>query len=151
MGMCKGCGVVYSALVMKNGYCRDCKPGLFSEDELKQTLENEGIIINNNEELKNEPKSNKELIVGGVIGGILLLIVGYFIYSIFTKPSDEIVKKIASSYNVSYSKASDINIIKSYEDKGKLVYILNIKNMICEMPMINVNGEWLATGINCTR
>lgn len=26
MGMCKGCGVVFSALKMKDGYCIDCHP-----------------------------------------------------------------------------------------------------------------------------
>lgn len=33
MGMCKGCGTVFSALIMKNGYCQNCKPEWFEEVE----------------------------------------------------------------------------------------------------------------------
>ena len=35
MGMCKGCKTVYSALIMNDGYCKDCKPELFSEMEIR--------------------------------------------------------------------------------------------------------------------
>lgn len=153
MGMCKGCKVVYSALIMKDGYCKDCKPELFSEEELKEIVGNEPVSTNTskeelkNDELKSEPKPKSNM--GLIIGGIILLIAGYFIYGILTQPSDEVVKNIASNYNVVYAKTTDINILKSYEEKGKLVYILNIKGMICEMPMLKVDDEWIATGIDC--
>lgn len=32
MVMCKGCKTVYSALIMNDGYCKDCKPELFNEN-----------------------------------------------------------------------------------------------------------------------
>lgn len=49
------------------------------------------------------------------------------------------------------AQESDIKIVKSYEDKGKTVFILEIKGNICEMPMIEINKNWTATGISCTR
>lgn len=37
MGMCKSCGIVFSALDMKNGYCQDCiSSGKVNESELKE-------------------------------------------------------------------------------------------------------------------
>ncbi|WP_305863394.1 YbjQ family protein [Aliarcobacter butzleri] len=42
MGMCKGCGEVYSAIYMINGYCENCIP------------ENEKISYENEENLKKE-------------------------------------------------------------------------------------------------
>lgn len=90
---------------------------------------------------------NKFLIVVALIGAGI----GYFAYDASTKPTDKIVKEIANKYRINYSKVSDIKIIKSYEDRGKLVYILNIKNSICEMPMIEVDKDWAATGIDCKR
>ena len=47
--------------------------------------------------------------------------------------------------------ASEIKVIKSYEKDGKTVMVLQIKNMICDMPMIEIDGQWSATGINCGR
>uniref|UniRef100_UPI004047E275 hypothetical protein n=1 Tax=Aliarcobacter sp. TaxID=2321116 RepID=UPI004047E275 len=88
---------------------------------------------------------NKFLVLVGIVGAIIL----YVLYQNSLKPSDKIVKNIAVKYNINYSKLSDIEIIKSYEDKGKIVYILNIKKSICEMPMIQINKEWVATGISC--
>lgn len=42
MGMCKDCGVVYSALTMKDGYCRDCKPEWFEKEMTKdENISNE--------------------------------------------------------------------------------------------------------------
>ena len=46
-------------------------------------------------------------------------------------------------------KENDIKIVKSFEKDGKLVYILQIKGMICEMPMIEIDKQWNATGIKC--
>ena len=83
----------------------------------------------------------------GVIG--LGVIVWYFVSEANSKPSDKIVKNIANYYRINYSDISDIKIVKSYEDKGKIVYILNIKRSICEMPMIKIDEEWIATGISC--
>lgn len=47
------------------------------------------------------------------------------------------------------AQESDIKIVKSYEDKGKTVFILEIKGSICEMPMIEIDKNWSATGISC--
>ncbi len=42
MGMCQGCKVVYSALKMKEGYCKDCKPELFEKEMTKdENISNE--------------------------------------------------------------------------------------------------------------
>jgi len=64
-------------------------------------------------------------------------------------PSDNIVKNIAAQYNISGAKASDIKIVKSYDKDGKTVMVLQIKNMVCEMPMLEIDGQWNATGIHC--
>ena len=80
MGMCKGCGVVYSALIMKDGYCKDCKPELFSEMEINQ-IDNNGMVeIQYNEVEK--PKMNKNLILSLLVIGISLS--AYFIYDFLT-------------------------------------------------------------------
>ena len=47
------------------------------------------------------------------------------------------------------AQESDIKIVKSYEDKGKTVFILEIKGSICEMPMIEIDKQWNATGMKC--
>ena len=39
--------------------------------------------------------------------------------------------------------------IKISEKDGKIVYILQIKGMICEMPMIEIDKQWNATGMKC--
>lgn len=65
-------------------------------------------------------------------------------------PSDAVVKSIASNYNVG-SSSDEIKIIKSYENAGKTVMILQIGKSICEMPMIDINNNWTATGIKCQR
>ena len=44
---------------------------------------------------------------------------------------------------------NDIKIVKSFEKDGKIVYILQIKGMICEMPMIEIDKQWNSTGIKC--
>ncbi len=65
----------------------------------------------------------------------------------FFGPSDETIIDLAYKYNIGYAKKSDIEIIKSYEKDGKTVQILQIKDMLCEMPMLEVKGKWRATGI----
>ena len=82
-------------------------------------------------------------IVSCVIGGL------YFFYSSNKKIEDNIVKKIAASYELVL--ATDIEIIKTFEDKGKKVYMLKIGNSICEMPTIKIDGNLTATGMTCTR
>lgn len=64
-------------------------------------------------------------------------------------PDDKVVKNIAYQYNINSANESDIKIVKSYEDKGKTVFILEIKGSICEMPMIEINKNWSSTGISC--
>lgn len=53
------------------------------------------------------------------------------------------------AHNIKSAKENDIKIVKSFEKDGKLVYILQIKGMICEMPMIEIDKQWNATGIKC--
>lgn len=68
-------------------------------------------------------------------------------------PSDAAVKNIAYQYMGSMMKnlkESEIRINNSYENNGKTVMILEIRNMICEMPMIETQKGWQATGINCS-
>ena len=59
-------------------------------------------------------------------------------------PDDKVVKNIAYQYNIKSAQESDIKIVK-----GKTVFILEIKGSICEMPMIEINKNWSATGISC--
>ena len=59
MGMCKGCDKVFSALEMKDGYCKDCLP---IEIEKKQTDQKTEKIIstrksNDIEEVEYESES----------------------------------------------------------------------------------------------
>lgn len=62
---------------------------------------------------------------------------------------ESIVLKIAVQYKINKAKISDIKIIKSYKKDGRTVMILKIKNSICDMPMIKIDGKWNSTGINC--
>lgn len=86
-----------------------------------------------------------------VLVGIIIVVIIYFVNQKSLTPSDQVVKNIATQYNIDYAKINDIKIIKSYEEKGKIVYILNIKDNICEMPMLEINKEWRAIGIDCRR
>ena len=52
-------------------------------------------------------------------------------------------------YNIKSAQENDIKIVKSFEKDGKLVYILQIKGMICEMPMIEIDKQWNAIGMKC--
>ncbi len=64
-------------------------------------------------------------------------------------PSDKTVISLALKYKIHKAKASDIRIIKSYKKDGRKVIILKIKNSVCDMPMIEIDGKWSATGISC--
>ena len=67
----------------------------------------------------------------------------------FFGPSDDLIKDLAVKYNIRGATRSDIEIIKSYEKEGKTVQMLEIKGMVCEMPMLEVKGDWRALGMNC--
>ena len=74
MGMCKGCKVVYSALIMKDGYCKNCKPEWFNENG-EPTKEN--VSLNN--ELENTKLETKDSQTCGIVScvlGILSLFTG---------------------------------------------------------------------------
>lgn len=88
---------------------------------------------------------NVILVCVAIVIGVII----YFINQAGLKPKDYIVKGIANQYRINYSSLQDIHILKSYEDKGKLVYILDIKGSICEMPMMKVYNDWKALGISC--
>lgn len=82
-------------------------------------------------------------IVSCVIGGL------YFFYYANEQKENNIVKKLASSYK--YASLTEIEIIKTFEDKGKKVYMLKIGDSICEMPTIKMNDNLTATGMSCSR
>lgn len=50
MGMCKGCGQVFSAIYMKDGYCEDCvslkENGLSTENQKKEEIKNNPELLN---------------------------------------------------------------------------------------------------------
>ena len=64
-------------------------------------------------------------------------------------PDEKTVKSLAVLYNIKSAQENDIKIVKSFEKDGKLVYILQIKGMICEMPMIEIDKQWNAIGMKC--
>lgn len=78
-----------------------------------------------------------------VIGGL------YFFYYVNEQKENNIVKKLASSYK--YATPTEIEIVKTFEDKGKKVYMLKIVDSICEMPTIKIDGNLTATGMTCSR
>ena len=62
---------------------------------------------------------------------------------------EKTVKSLDVLYNIKSAQENDIKIVKSFEKDGKIVYILQIKGMICEMPMIEIDKQWNSTGIKC--
>ena len=80
---------------------------------------------------------------------ILLATTASILLTACSGPDEKVVKNIALKYNIKPAEESDIKIVKSYEDKGKTVFILEIKGSICEMPMIEIDKNWSATGISC--
>ncbi|WP_323588120.1 hypothetical protein [Aliarcobacter butzleri] len=85
MGMCKGCGVVYSALVMKDGYCRDCKPMWF--DESGEPIKGAVSIDDNVENKKQETKDNQTLGIISFVLSILTFFMGGIVGVIFASIS----------------------------------------------------------------
>jgi outer membrane biogenesis lipoprotein LolB len=80
---------------------------------------------------------------------MLLATTASILFTACSGPDEKVVKSIALKYNIMPAQESDIKIVKSYEDKGKTVFILEIKGSICEMPMIEIDKNWSATGISC--
>ncbi len=80
---------------------------------------------------------------------LMIGVIIYFINHASQKPDNFIIKDIANHYRVNYASLNEINILKSYEDRGKLVYILEIKGSICEMPVIKNYDKWQSLGISC--
>lgn len=158
MGMCQGCGEVFSALVMKDGYCQNCKPEYFTESDMGR-MENIDNPKNQpvDEEVQQRIQEDKKRLMKKfqILGLIILIGVGIYAYIVLTKPSDKLVKNIAAQYNIGFMGmkpfVQDIHIIKNYEKDGKLHYILQVDKMVCDMPMLKVNSKWIATGINCQR
>lgn len=157
MGMCKGCNGIFNSNEMTNGYCSTCYDGFKdNKDKCRECNQEFTIVELDNGICKQCSKAIKEResqntnIILSIIVVVLLLIGGYFIYNIYnmkSKPSQEIVKKIALQYDYRFS---DVNIVDYYKKDGKVIYILEVNNnMICEMPMIEVRNNWTATGINC--
>lgn len=62
MGMCKGCGEVFSTAEMENGYCKSCKDT--STKEIKKESSTEGLQIEStNLSGKNNFTTNQKVIV----------------------------------------------------------------------------------------
>ena len=79
MGMCKGCKTVYSSLIMNDGYCRDCKPELFSEDgePIKEgAIEKALRLEKETQNLQEETKDNQICGIVSCVLGILSLFTG---------------------------------------------------------------------------
>ncbi|MGJ0338233.1 hypothetical protein [Aliarcobacter cryaerophilus] len=77
------------------------------------------------------------------------ILIGAAFIGCSSTPDEKTVKSLAALYNIKSAKENDIKIVKSFEKDGKIVYILQIKGMICEMPMIEIDKQWNATGMKC--
>ena len=49
MGICKGCGKVYSAIYMENGVCKDCNPEPFKKQDAINAMKLENIPLQKND------------------------------------------------------------------------------------------------------
>jgi hypothetical protein len=156
MGMCRECKKVFYYRDIKDHYCKNCRPDLFSEEELQRIQQREDKINQKDEpieEVEQAPKAFKWVWI------ILILVIvggGYWIYNENNKPSDSIVELIAAQYaskmdlGDGYGATPTITILKSFEKNGETVEVLQINNAICKMPMLkNAQGEWISTGIYC--
>ena len=80
---------------------------------------------------------------------IILVVIITVLTGCSNKPSDDTTKNIAIQYGKGMFNLSDIDIIKSYEKDGKTVMILQINKAVCEIPMIEIKGNWTGTGFSC--
>jgi len=134
MPTCKKCNeIVGVADIIKDGVCKYCiNPN-----------QPEGVIIEDSK-IASKKISKKQIIIAGIV----LILALYGINRYFSTPSEYVIKELAHSY-IYYTPTKDIKVIKSYEKDGKIVEILKIKDRVCEMPMLKVDGVWNAFGINC--
>jgi hypothetical protein len=69
------------------------------------------------------------------------------------KPDEKTTKNIALQYIKNMSPieitTDKIKILKSYEKEGNRVMVLQVGGMLCDMPMIKTDKEWVARGISC--
>lgn len=63
MGMCKGCGEVFSTAEMENGYCKSCREDSSSKELKKDISAKELKIDNTNLSSKNSFDTNQKVIV----------------------------------------------------------------------------------------
>ena len=94
-------------------------------------------------------QGNTKMIIRKFSKTMLLATIASLLFTACSGPDEKVVKNIAVKYNIKQAEVSDVKIVKSYEDKGKTVFILEIKGIICEMPMIEIDKNWTATGISC--
>ena len=104
MGMCKSCGVVYSALIMKDGYCKDCKPEFFTEEYKQKNVAEKTI----EKKEKSDLTSKQVNLILISCASILLLVIGIFIYNKMTKPNDSLLKSMVMDFKIPYVKESEI-------------------------------------------
>lgn len=151
--MCRECKKVFDYRDIKDHYCKNCRPDLFSEEELQRIQQREDKINQKDElieQVEDKPKSFKWV---WIILLIFIIAVGYWIYIEQNRPSSSTVKNIATQYASQMAFGgpyASITILKSYERNGETVEVLQINNTICKMPMLkNASGEWIATGMYC--
>ena len=145
MGMCKSCGIVFNDNDIVNGYCEDCKPEFFTEEYKQKNVAEKTI----EKKEKSDLTSKQVNLILISCASILLLVIGIFIYNKMTKPSDSLLKNMVMDFKIPYVKESEISIVNSYDKYGKTVYVIDVKSMICEMPIVKSGSTWKALEINC--
>ena len=114
MVMCKGCKTVYSALIMNDGYCKDCKPELFNENEKKKK---EGAIekaLRLEKERENSQEKAKDNQTLGIIS---------FVLSVLTFLTGGIIGVIFASISIICGSGSYKNTFHSYNSIMWIVII----------------------------
>ncbi|RZV18663.1 hypothetical protein [Aliarcobacter butzleri] len=149
MGMCKGCGIVFNANDMKDGYCKSCKPEFFTKE-----YDEEQKKIKLKEVEEKTKKDNSNLKMAFLISMVLIIIgVAFFVYETVSKPNEATIKNLASQYPIGplgmEVLESQIKILNNYNKDGKIYYIIQVGQRVCDMPMLKIEGTWNALGISC--
>uniref|UniRef100_UPI0040481D18 hypothetical protein n=1 Tax=Aliarcobacter sp. TaxID=2321116 RepID=UPI0040481D18 len=106
------------------------------------------------EETEDQIKKNKSSLKTAFLISILLIVIviTFFVYESISKPREATIKNFASQYSGLAGKEvpeSEIKIIGNYNKDGKIYYILQVGENVCDMSMIKIEGTWNALGISC--